>query len=219
MSSKVEAALRSRVPLVLDIVTWPPFIVMAVMFGPNVRRVEYAALPPSIQTAAWGGALFVLVISFIAHELRREKLAMLCVYLVAVLSVVLTINRVAFLVRLLHGAHVDGWALLETGLVVWTSNIFIFSLLYWAVDGGGPADRMADSEPRDWLFPEMTLKSTQHLPNYLDYLCLAFNTSTAFSPTDVVTISTRARALMAVQSAISLATLAIVAARAVNILS
>jgi uncharacterized membrane protein len=127
---------------------------------------------------------------------------------------------VSLLVQLLHVQHgLDGWLLLQTGIVIWADNVLIFSLLYWALDRGGPAARTLGANPTDWLFPEAASIDAKRVPNYVDYLCLAFNTSTAFSPTDVVTLSTRARALMCAQSAISLATLAIVAARAVNILT
>jgi uncharacterized membrane protein len=219
MSGKVQASLGNQTHLLRDVLTWPPFIVLALMYVPRVYGLEYAALPAPVRDAIWAGAAFMMVASFVAREMHRERLAMTSIYIVVALAVVLTINRVAYLIRLLHvGSGLNGWSLLETGLVVWSSNVLIFSLLYWALDGGGPADRNAASLSRDWLFPEMSI-NPKYKPNYVDYLCLAFNTSTAFSPTDVATLTTRARALMAVQSSISLATLAIVAARAVNILS
>jgi hypothetical protein len=220
MSGKAQTTLRGGIPILVDALSWPPFIILAVMYWPNTYRSDYGALPPPIATTAWLGALLVLTVSFVARELRNERVAMTCIYVVAALAVVVTINKVASLIRILHvGQGIDGWQLLETGVIVWSDNVLIFSLLYWALDRGGPIPRKLGAPPSDWLFPEMSLEGYARTPNFVDYLCLAFNTSTAFSPTDVATLSTRARALMAVQSSISLATLAIVAARAVNILS
>ncbi len=89
-----------------------------------------------------------------------------------------------------------------------------FALLYWEIDGGGPERRVHDpAGPRDLAFPG-DLKR----PRYADYLFLAFNTATAFSPTDTMPLTTRVRMMMMVESAVSLLALAIIAARAINIL-
>lgn len=219
MSGKVETTLRARAPLLVDIVTWPPFIVLALLYGPNTRHADYTTLPGPASAAVWSGALLLLILSYVAHMMHRDQLAMRVVYVIAVLAVLSTINKATSLVRVLHlGQGIDGWALLENGVTVWLDNVLIFSLVYWATDRGGPAARRVNAEPADWLFPEMTLNG-KRTPNYIDYFCLAFNTATAFGPTDVMTLSTRARSLMVVESAISLATFAIVGARAVGILS
>jgi hypothetical protein len=109
---------------------------------------------------------------------------------------------------------------------LWFSNILVFASWYWRLDAGGPHSRDVREyhTDGDFLFPQMTLQpklAAQYRnwkPGFVDYLFLAFNTSTAFSPTDVPVLSGWAKALMMVQSIISLSTIAILAARAINIL-
>jgi hypothetical protein len=108
------------------------------------------------------------------------------------------------------------------------SNVLVFASWYWRLDGGGPneRDRRQTHEAGAFLFPQMTMtkelrkQMRQHpwSPGFVDYLFLAFNTSTAFSPTDVPVLTRWAKILMILQSVISLASVALVAARAVNIL-
>jgi hypothetical protein len=118
--------------------------------------------------------------------------------------------------------------LLRAASALWVGNILVFSGWYWRLDAGGPHQRDLHESHTDgaFLFPQMTLdpKIREEMgegdwaPNFVDYLFLAFNTSTAFSPTDVPVLSRWAKGLMIVQALISLTTIAILAARAVNIL-
>jgi hypothetical protein len=118
--------------------------------------------------------------------------------------------------------------LLQAAAELWLSNILLFASWYWRLDGGGPneRDRRHTHQAGAFLFPQMTLSEElrktlgQHPwnPGFVDYLFLAFNTSTAFSPTDVPVLTRWAKVMMIIQSSISLASLALVAARAVNIL-
>jgi hypothetical protein len=116
--------------------------------------------------------------------------------------------------------------LLVAAGALWISNILVFACWYWRLDAGGPHQRELESFHTDgaFLFPQMTLPCDSKFlkanwrPGFVDYLFLAFNTSTAFSPTDVPVLSRWAKSLMMVQSCISLGTLVILAARAINIL-
>ncbi|HUB17331.1 MAG TPA: hypothetical protein VL990_01770 [Acidobacteriaceae bacterium] len=118
--------------------------------------------------------------------------------------------------------------LLISASALWLTNILVFASWYWRLDGGGPAAREEQGVHTDgaFLFPQMTLDQQARIamgeqcwnPGFIDYLFLAFNTSTAFSPTDVPVLSRWAKVLMMIQSLISLATIALLAARAVNIL-
>jgi uncharacterized membrane protein len=105
---------------------------------------------------------------------------------------------------------------------IYLTNIIAFALLYWELDRGGPAARThgVDAYP-DFLFPQMTspeLAPPEWEPNFLDYLYVSFTNATAFSPTDVMPLSRPAKVAMAVQSAVALATVALVIARAINVL-
>jgi hypothetical protein len=116
--------------------------------------------------------------------------------------------------------------LLTAAGALWISNILIFACWYWRLDAGGPHQRELRRFHTDgaFLFPQMTLPPHSKLlqahwhPGFVDYLFLAFNTSTAFSPTDVPVLSRWAKSLMMVQSSVSLGALVILAARAINIL-
>jgi hypothetical protein len=118
--------------------------------------------------------------------------------------------------------HDAALVLLRNAALIWIVNILTFSLWYWEIDDGGPAKRhFAGYRCTDFVFPQSTIDQvTQNswLPHYVDYLFLAFNTSTAFSPTDTLVLSMRAKLLMMAQALISLIVLAIIAARAINTL-
>lgn len=110
--------------------------------------------------------------------------------------------------------------LLAIGGTVWLGNIYAFSILYWLTDSGGPPERVARKVPRDFAFTQhqnTELDVTREWrPQYLDYLHLAFTNAAAFSPTDVVPLSHRAKFTMILQSTVSLALVALVVARSVN---
>jgi uncharacterized membrane protein len=112
--------------------------------------------------------------------------------------------------------------LLLTGGAIWLSNIVIFALLYWELDRGGPAARaQGEHDVPDFLFVQMQspeLAPPHWEPAFFDYFYLSFTNSTAFSPTDVMPVTRWAKALMLGQSAVSLLTVVLVVARAVNIL-
>jgi len=110
--------------------------------------------------------------------------------------------------------------LLRSAAALWVSNILVFACWYWRLDAGGPnaRDRRDAHTEGAFLFPQMTAGDLDWRPGFMDYLFLAFNTSTAFSPTDVPVLSRWAKGMMMVQSTISFTTVALLAARAVNIL-
>jgi hypothetical protein len=108
-------------------------------------------------------------------------------------------------------------------IAVWVVNVLVFSLLYWQIDRGGPEARINSWGARpDWLFPqggaEAEIVPAGWNPAYVDYLFLAYSTSTAFSATDTLPLTSRAKLLMMLESSISLVTILVVAARAINIL-
>ena len=132
------------------------------------------------------------------------------------------------LVRALPSHRQSPRDLLISAAVLWVTNILVFASWYWRLDAGGPYARALQGVHTDgaFLFPQMTLsKETREEmgedtwnPGFVDYLFLAFNSSTAFSPTDAPVLSRWAKALMMVQASISFATVALLAARAINIL-
>lgn len=125
------------------------------------------------------------------------------------------------LIVLLPGDEVGPLDLLRYAALIWVANIGTFALWYWEIDGGGPALRHPGRHAStDFAFPQQQLDDDGIVegwsPGFIDYLFLAFNTSTAFSPTDTLVLSRRAKGLLMLQSLISLLVLAVLAARAIN---
>lgn len=124
---------------------------------------------------------------------------------------------------LVGGRISNGHALIRAAINIYLTNIVVFALLYWEIDGGGPSKRTARSpKERDFVFAQMTLKDFVHpswRPSFVDYLALSGTNALAFSPTDTLPITPRAKLLMLVQAFVALSTLGLAAARAVNILS
>jgi hypothetical protein len=120
-------------------------------------------------------------------------------------------------------AHISGMQLLTSSIALWINNVFVFSLLYWQIDRGGPEARIDGAGGRaDWLFPQegapAEIVADDWHPTFVDYLYLGYSTATAFSTTEVAPLTARAKLMMMMQSMISLITILLVAARAINIL-
>lgn len=124
--------------------------------------------------------------------------------------------------RLLGGQVHDGHDLVFAGAKLWGTLVIVFALVYWELDRGGPAARNADSDALKHLqFPQDdkdTEMGRHWAPTFFDYLYVSVTNSTAFSPTDTMPLTHTAKLFMGLQSLLSLATIGIVAARAVNIL-
>ncbi len=130
-------------------------------------------------------------------------------------------NLMSAMVR--RPAEVSGMQLLASSIGVWITNVLAFSLLYWQLDRGGPGAReIREKKKPDWLFPHEGAPAEDVLPDwqpaFVDYLFLGFSTATAFSPTDALPLTSRAKILMMLESSISLMTIVVVASRAINIL-
>jgi hypothetical protein len=116
--------------------------------------------------------------------------------------------------------------LLSAGALIWITNVVATAIAYWELDRGGPFARDPRHERSmdaiDLLFPQLTgvpgVDANKWRPSFLDYVFVAFTAATAFSPTDVLPLTGRAKLLMMTASTVSLVTVAGVAARAVNVL-
>lgn len=146
------------------------------------------------------------------------------IVLIGLINVANLISLVFVVDALLSGRRGGSAELIIESIKIWSINVLCFSLWYWELDGGGPAKRTIAKGSReypDFLFPQMVTQKVSEPdwePSYVDYLYLSFTNATAFSPTDTMPLTPTAKMLMLVQSVISLLTIALVAARAVNIL-
>lgn len=150
----------------------------------------------------------------------RRTLALSLILLVAIIN----IFSLFFLVRvLLFGDQhtVDGHDLLWNAMTIYITNIFMFALLYWEMDGGGPDHRVVNARQRDFLFPQMihqAIAKTGWLPGFTDYLYLSTTNVTNFASADTIPISHRAKLLMMIQALVSVIAVVLVAARAIGVL-
>jgi len=205
---------------------WPAFVAVLAVGSlyaglPNVLILGPRWLFPSVVLA-------LLIPTIVSHHTGRQRLNTLLGFAVdGVLTAGLIIS-VGFLIAALPAHKETPIELLLSAASLWVTNILVFALWYWRLDAGGPhqRDQRAVHTHGAFLFPQMTM-SDQALrqthqkrwsPNFVDYLFLAFNSSTAFSPTDVPVLARWAKILMMLQSLLSLLILALLAARAVNIL-
>lgn len=156
---------------------------------------------------------------------RRARPVILVLF--AVLAFANAIAAARLVVLVLDNGKVDGAPLtasrlLVAGVLVLGTNVVTFALLYWQLDGGGPAGRVAQPAPYpDFQFPQTAtsgLAAPGWRPHFWDHLYVVFTNVVAFSPTDTLPLTGRAKGLMALQSTISLGVLVVVVSRVINIL-
>jgi len=204
---------------------WPAAIAIIAVGG------LYAALPASLAVGPrW---LFVLIIGVLlvvnigAHAAGKYQLNTLSGHLLAGILTLFMVWSLLLLVHALPSHREAPVTMLRSAAALWITNILVFALWYWRLDAGGPHQRdiRLGHPSGSFLFAQMTLRDDDlppemknWSPNFVDYLFLAFNTSTAFSPTDAPVMSRWAKLLTMAQSSISLTIVVILAARAVNIL-
>jgi Protein of unknown function (DUF1345) len=200
---------------------WPAFVAMLAASAVYLALPEPLSLGPSWLLLV----IIVLLMIPIVISVRRgdQKVTRILTF---VANIAITIAMIAALIHLVRGIpqHLETpKGLLRSAIALWIANIIIFALWYWKLDAGGPINRELPGgmSKSAFLFPQMMGRENQDpnwVPNFIDYLFLAFNTSTAFSPTDTAVLSRAAKLGTMLQSLISLTIIALLAARAVNIL-
>jgi uncharacterized membrane protein len=174
-----------------------------------------AVVPEAILliSLAWDSARQFL--ERVGHS-RNVALALL-----AVVSLDNAVALVALIGSLVEGKETSGGQLLLKGITIWGTNVIAYGLWFWGIDRGGPVRRGQPSPPSpDFQFPQMEnpgLAEPGWYPQLLDYIYVSFTNSIAFSPTDAMPLTHRAKLLMLSESAVSAVTILLVAARAVNI--
>ena len=170
----------------------------------------------------------LLVTLVVSNPLRIEKgtrpIRAISLGLIAVASLANAYSAVRLVVDIVSSSHhAKAPELLATGAAIYLTNIIVFGLWYWDLDRGGPAARAAGVRDHpDFLFPQMAtpeMSPPDWEPRFADYLYVSFTNATAFSPTDTMPMSRWAKLAMMAQSVIALATVSMVLARAINILS
>jgi hypothetical protein len=179
--------------------SWAPFIMVIALIVPMVALRLSAAKARWLRIQGIVTALFLLIMGF---------------------ALVGNISQIFS--RMLHqSSELTGLQLLTSSVGAWITNLVIFAIGYWRIDRGGPEARANHAGRKaDWGFPQQGAAdaSPDWYPGFVDYLFLSYCTATAFSPTDAVPLTARAKLLMMLESTISLVTIVAVASRAINIL-
>ncbi|MEU0095785.1 hypothetical protein [Kribbella sp. NPDC006257] len=206
---------------------WPASLAVIVVLALQLAVPAQITQLPRWLLPAIGVALLIPLVWMNPFRLRMDEpwLRYIELVLLAVLVLINAIYLIGMIAFLDSGHSTGGMVLVKAALLIWVTNVVAFAVWYWEIDRGGPFARMPEHEHEeeraDLLFPQMTvdLPGWQGwLPGFTDYLFVAFTAATAFSPTDTMPLTARTKALMSVQSGISLLTIAIIAARAVNVL-
>ena len=181
--------------------------------GPALARARCS------RSLLLGGLVLATPRQLRKEHTRRRAAALVLTGLVSAANV---ISLVLLCRELLHHGSPNGRELISSGALIWLTNVIIFGLWYWETDRGGPGVRAAghDRAP-DFLFPQMSDDRVEPLdwrPQFIDYLYVSLTNATAFSPTDTMPLTPRAKAIMGIQSLVSLVTIGLVVSRAVNIL-
>jgi hypothetical protein len=205
---------------------WPATIAVVVALGAQFVIPQQVTLGTRWLLPALQVALLLPLVATNPIRLRRDH-PILRALAVASAGVVLLANAttlVHLVILLIGGSSMASQQLLVTGLVLVATNVIATSVVLWELDRGGPFARdPSHNRPErapDLLFPQMSLPSTASpwIPAFMDYLFVGFTMSTAFSPTDTLPLSRRAKAVFMLGATVAITTFVIVAARAANIL-
>ena len=204
---------------------WPAVIAVLAVGG------LYTALPASLAIGPRWLLLVIVTVLLVPTVAARRRgdhaLNNIFGHAISGILTLFLVWSVALLVLALPAHKEAPTTLLRSAAALWATNVLVFAVWYWRLDAGGPhqRDMRAGHPSGSFLFPQMTFRDDDipaewkgWSPNFIDYLFLAFNTSTAFSPTDVPVLSRWAKVLTMAQASISLTVVAVLAARAVNIL-
>jgi hypothetical protein len=205
---------------------WPVvLVILALLALVAVMPDHYRLLPfwaPFV--IAITGCVPIVAVAYSGRKSRWLTIEAVILKLISIFVILLGTLSLTVLIRdiILASPETTGLELLTSSVIIWSCNVTGFSLLYWQVDGGGPSGRrQADTCPVDWLFAQAA--APERVPSdwrstFADYLFLAFSTATAFSTTDTLPLTVRAKLLMMLEAMISMIILVVIASRAINVL-
>jgi hypothetical protein len=206
---------------------WPAQLAVAIAIALHLTLSDKLIIGPKWLIPAVEGLLLLTLVVVAPNRISRSRWRQERVLLWAILGLV-TLTYLVSLGLLVHylvtGGKVGGHALIGSGVVLWVTNVLLFSVVYWDLDRGGPLARFEKGRQwPDFQFPQMddpelTPMGARWLPTFLDYLYTSLTNATAFSPTDTMPVTQTAKLLMGMQGTAALVTVGLVVARAVNIL-
>jgi hypothetical protein len=202
---------------------WPPTTTLCIAFVLTLLLPQrYPFLPPRISQETTTALAILTVVAIATHvfqeQWRLERPVTIAIFAVVTLLTLAAVANLIARVMFTESEALSGIALLQASVAAWIFNVLTFAQWYWLIDTDGTSRTRAVNP--DFLFPQRGMDATfpNWQPKYADYLALAFTTATAFSPTDVLPASARAKGLMVVEAGLSLVVISISAARAVGAL-
>jgi hypothetical protein len=206
---------------------WPAQLSVAVAIALYLTLSGRVVVGPKWLVPAVEGLLLVTLVVVAPRRASRLRWRHQRGLLWTILGLV-TLTYLVSLGLLVHylitGGQAGGETLIGSGVVLWATNVLLFSVVYWDLDRGGPLHRYQVAKPwPDFQFPQMenpqlTPLGKEWRPTFLDYLYTSLTNATAFSPTDTMPLTQVAKVLMGIQSTAAILTIGLVVARAVNIL-
>ena len=170
----------------------------------------------------------LLVPTVVSHRVGRQSLNRTLGFVINGITTLALIGSVILLVRALPGHRESPVRLLRSGGLLWLTNVIVFALWYWRLDGGGPTLRQKEKKfgSKSFLFPQMQIPHDERgefacarwRPRFVDYLFVAFTQSSTFGPTDSPLLARWAKILAMVQILISLTIVVLLISRAVGVL-
>jgi hypothetical protein len=192
----------------------------------------YLALPPWFTVGpTWLLPVLIAVLlvpTIMTHRMGRHSLNHALGIMNNAIITLALIGSVALLVRTLPAQKQAPLSLLLSGAELWLTNVLVFALWYWRLDGGGPnvRERRREFGSRSFFFPQMQIEKIERgrfnlggwRPSFVDYLFISFTTSSTFGPTDAPVLARWAKVLTMCQIFISLSIVVLLISRAVGIL-
>jgi hypothetical protein len=170
----------------------------------------------------------LLVPTVVSHRVGRHSLNRTLGFVINGITTLALIGSVILLVRGLPAHREPPLQLLRSGGLLWLTNVIVFALWYWRLDGGGPTLREKEKNfgSTSFLFPQMQIPHDERVqfecvrwrPRFIDYLFVAFTQSSTFGPTDAPLLARWAKALAMVQISISLTIVVLLISQAVGVL-
>lgn len=205
---------------------WPAQLAVAIAIALHLTLADKLVVGPKALIPAVEGLLLltlVVVAPQRASGIRRHDRGLLWTIL-GLVTLAYLVSLGLLVHYLIAGGKVGGHALIGSGVVLWATNVLLFSVVYWDLDRGGPLNRYAKAKQwPDFQFPQMdnpdlTPRGKEWQPSFLDYLYTSLTNATAFSPTDTMPLTQAAKLFMGIQGTAAIVTVGLVVARAVNIL-
>jgi uncharacterized membrane protein len=200
---------------------WPGAVALLSIAASYSALSDYVRVLPRFWLPVFMAMSVAVLLT--AHARGRHRLARTISFVLLGLVTASLVLREVFLVTTLSGRGASAFSVLVDAVLIWVSTVVTFAVWYWEIDGEGPTERTTETHTsKDLLFPQMDQNNGETAigwsPGFLDYLFVAFTTSSAFGPTDTPVLSGRVKILTVIQTVVSLVVVIVLVAWAVGTL-